>query len=239
MIKNKKLFIFGNKDYATMVKAYFQEYSEYEVVGFVVDSQYIESDTLDGLPVVSSDLCVEKYPVNEYYGFVAIGYTNVNRIREKKIQYLKKLGYRLATYIDPSCTIFPSAKIGENCFIMEQVVIQSKVIIKEGCTIVCKVCLGHDGFIDKYAFIGAGTIINGFCTVGSNCFIGANSTINNGIKLSDFTVVGAASHITKNTVKYGIYMGQSSKNIMKNLVDNKEDLEKAQILFFNNNISSN
>ena len=60
-MKEKKLFIFGNTRYASMIKDYFQMFSEYEVVGFVVDAKYITEDVLDGLPVVAAEKILHKY----------------------------------------------------------------------------------------------------------------------------------------------------------------------------------
>ena len=49
----KKLIIFGNRIYAEIAWEYFSEDSDYEVVAFTVDKEYIKSPNFCGLPVVA------------------------------------------------------------------------------------------------------------------------------------------------------------------------------------------
>lgn len=235
MKKTKKMFVFGNTNFAALVKDYFVNFSEYEVTGFVVDKEYITEDTLENLPVISMDQCLLLYPPKEYEAFIAIGYININRIRAEKIKYLQEQGYRLASYIDISSRVFPEAEIGQNCFVMENAVVQRNVKIKDGVVVLPNVCIGHDSIVEECSFIGAGTVLNGNCEIGKNCFFAANTTVNNSIKIADYTVIGSGAHITKNTKQYGIYMVPGAQNILGNITDNGQ-LEKAQIKFFNGNI---
>ena len=55
-----RLVIFGNRVYAEIVWDYFSRDSDYEVVGFTVDADYISETTFCGLPVVPFEE-VEKY----------------------------------------------------------------------------------------------------------------------------------------------------------------------------------
>lgn len=235
MLKTKKLFIFGNTNHAVMMKEYFQEFSEYEVVGFVVDGEYIKDKILSGLPVIASELCMQQYPVDEYYAFVAIGYKDVNRLRYEKITWLKSLGYKLANYIDPSSSIFPTVRVGENCLIMEKAVIQPDVIVGDGVIVAASSVIGHNGILGEGSFIGAGAIISGFCEIGRGCFIGVNSTVANNVNIADYSVLGAGTHISKNTSKYGIYMSPEAKNVMKSFKD-ADRLEEVQKQLFNKSI---
>ena len=51
-MKNKKLIIFGQGLYTEIAHQYFTDDSEYEVVCFTKDDDYIESDTYLGLPMI-------------------------------------------------------------------------------------------------------------------------------------------------------------------------------------------
>lgn len=228
-MKNKKLFIFGNSDCASWVKDYFEERSEWEVAGFVADKQYVADGCFCGLKVTESDKCTELYPPEEYFAFVAIGYKQMNRLREEKMQWLKEKGYSLASYIDPSCQYLSTTEIGENCFIMENVAMQPRVRIKDGVFLGTGVCIGHDTTICEYSYVAMGSVVTSYTTVGRNSFIGANATLNNGLKIADYTLVGAGAYITKNTSEYGVYLTEHSRNILRNVEDSKE----AQNQFLN------
>ena len=44
MMKTKKMVVFGADDFAQLVKFYFEKDSEYEVCGFVVDPEYLNTE---------------------------------------------------------------------------------------------------------------------------------------------------------------------------------------------------
>lgn len=227
-MEKRKLFIFGNTDYASWAKDYFDERSDWSVAGFVVDKQYVNSEYFCGLPVIEAPRCVDIYPPEEYFGFVAIGYREMNRIRAEKMHWLKAQGYSLASYIDPSCQRMSTVQIGENCFIMENVVLQPRTQIGDGVCLGSGVCVGHDTAIKACSYIAIGAIIAGAVTIGNNCFVGANSTISNGLNIADYTLIGAGAYITKNTTEYGAYLAEHSKNVLKRA----ENSEKAQKQLF-------
>lgn len=211
------------------MKEYFVERSDWEVAGFAVDKQYADGDHFCGLPLIEADHCTDIFPPDEYKVFVAIGYKDMNRIRKEKMDWLRQQGYSFASYVDPSCQHLSTVSIGENCFIMENVVMQPRVCVEDGVFIGSGVCVSHDTKIKECAYIAVGTVIASYVTVGQNCFIGANATINNGIVMADYTLVGAGAYVSKSTTKYGAYLTEHSKNVLKKVESSKE----AQKQFFN------
>jgi sugar O-acyltransferase (sialic acid O-acetyltransferase NeuD family) len=222
IMKDRKLFIFGTSDYASWAKDYFQENSRWEVVGFVVDREYIQEPFFEGLPVTDSAQVEQTYPVDEYDCYVAIGYKKMNRVREEKIRYFKDKGYILATYIDPSCRIASTVEIGENCFVMEHVALQPRVKIGIGVTLDSGVIIGHDSQISDNVYLAPGAVISGFVKVGKNTFVGANATVNDKINISEFTLVGAGAHLTKDTKQYGVYLTPHSRNVARDVGESAE-----------------
>ena len=79
-MKNKKLIIFGNGSTADIAYEYFSKDSDYEVVAFTVDDEYIESDKHLGLPLIKFSLIEKHYPISEYYMFCASTYNQLNRV---------------------------------------------------------------------------------------------------------------------------------------------------------------
>jgi len=59
MVKNRKLVIVGDSAFAEVAFEYFMHDSEYQVVGFSVEKDFLKKDNLLGLPVVPFD-SVEK-----------------------------------------------------------------------------------------------------------------------------------------------------------------------------------
>ena len=88
--KNYKLVIFGNGQIAEEAYNYFQNDSEYEVVGFVVDDKFIKKNKFMGKILVPISKLKSKFPSETHKIFVAIGYTDLNQLRYKKYVELKK-----------------------------------------------------------------------------------------------------------------------------------------------------
>lgn len=222
----KKLFIFGISDFALSAMQYFLERTEWDIKGFVVDAEYKDKEVFCNCPVYDLDECEKVFPPDEYACFVAAGYRGMNQVRKEKIKYFKSRGYLLPSYIDPSCQRFSNVSIGDNCFIMENVVLQPGVVVEDGVYMGSGVCIGHDTVIKQCAFIAIGAMIAGFVTIGGNSFIGANATVNNGLTIAEYTLLGAGAYVTKGTTQYGVYLAEHSKNVLKK-VGNSEQLQNG------------
>ena len=87
---NKKLIIFGNAEIASLAKFYFTHDSDFEVVAFTVDDDYLKHDSYEGLPVVPFSSVTEIYPPCDYSMHVALSYVQLNKLREEKyFQHVK------------------------------------------------------------------------------------------------------------------------------------------------------
>lgn len=227
----KKIFIFGKGTFAELAKFYFDNDSDYEVCGFIVDSQYIgqgESTHL-GLPLANAECMLEMYPPEEYSAFVAIGYSNMNRNRQTKIDELNRNGYNLVTYIASSCSYWKDAYIGKNCMIMENVVLQPFVEIGDGCIICSGANISHNSLIGANTYISSNAVIAGQVHIGCNSFIGVGAAIKNNITVSEFTLIGAGTYIAHNTKPYGVYGRNGTVDVLKNIQDS--DRKKFQAFY--------
>ena len=81
---HRQLVIFGCEDAAELAYFYFQNDSSYEVVGFSVDSEFIQTETFSGKPLVPYEDVVSHYPPEKYSFFIALGYSKLNSIRKEK-----------------------------------------------------------------------------------------------------------------------------------------------------------
>ena len=125
----KPLVIFGTGEIAQLAQYYFSKDTDYEIVAFTVDAEYIDANEYCGLPVVPFEEIAKHYPPTNYNLFVALSYSNLNQIRKEKYLNAKSLGYRFASYISSFATVLNDFKIGENCFILEDNTIQPFVTI--------------------------------------------------------------------------------------------------------------
>jgi sugar O-acyltransferase (sialic acid O-acetyltransferase NeuD family) len=206
-----EIIIFGNSSFADLVYFYFKDDSKYKVIAFTVDQEYINSETYNGLPLVPFDKVTELYPPSKYKMFIAIGYKSQNKLRAQKYIEAKKKGYNFVSYIHPTSVISKDAKIGNNCFIFENVVVQPFISIGDNVTIFNGSMISHDVKIEDNCFLASGVVIGGFTNIKRNCFLGANSTIKNNIEISEECIIGMGAIVQKSTNKKSVYLGTPAK----------------------------
>lgn len=206
-----EIIIFGNSVFAKLIYFYFKNYSEYRVVAFTVDKKYITSNELNGLPLVSFDEITELYPPSKYKMFIAIGYKSLNKLRSQKYFEAKKKGYSFASYIHPTSTISKDAKIGSNCFIFEDVIIQPFVKIGDNVLIWSGSVISHNVTIEDNCYLSPRVTVAGNTNIKKNSFLGINSTVRNNIEISKECIIGMGAVVLKNTIEKSVYIGNPAK----------------------------
>jgi sugar O-acyltransferase (sialic acid O-acetyltransferase NeuD family) len=205
-----RIVIIGAGDLAKLAHAYFRRDTPHEVVAFAVDAGFPAPDSLDGLPVIDAAGLTTEYPPERYSAFVAIGYSRMNRHRARKYAELKGMGYELVSYVSSRATYLSEHVHGDNCFILEQAVVQPFVTIGNDVVLWSGARICHDSTVGDHCFVAAGAVVLGQVRVGRNCFIGANATIRNGVEVAPATLVGAGAVIMENTRENGVYVPQRS-----------------------------
>ena len=205
----EKVIIFGEGNIQEVAFFYFQKDEKYEVAAFTADIEYIKADTYLGCPMIPF-LCIkELYPPEEYKMFIPLGYKRNNHLRAEKYYAAKKMGYDFITYINPKAICY-SEKIGENCFILENSVIQPYAQIGNDTILWSGSFVGHHSQIGEHCFVAPYASVSGVTAVGNYTFIGENATVGNDIRIADENIIGAGAVITKNTVEGGVYVPNRS-----------------------------
>lgn len=215
-MSNKKIVIFGTGDIAQIANYYFEIDSDFEVVAFTVNKEYIKEEIFESRPVVAFEDIETTYPSTEYGMFIALSYTQMNKIRENKYHEAKAKGYSLVSYVSSKCSYMSQFKHGDNCFIFEDNTIQPFVKIGDNVTLWSGNHIGHHSTIGSHLFISSHVVISGHCEVENNCFLGVNATIHNGVKIAKETLLGAGAIIAKDTEEKGVYLPPPSTKFKKN-----------------------
>ena len=183
MQKNRKLIIVGDSAFAEIAYEYFTHDSDYEIVAFSVEKDYLKRETLFGLPVVPFETLEDAFPPSEHSVYAAMVYTQLNRLRTRLSLQAKEKGYRLASYISPRAFVWRNVEIGEHCFIFEDNTLQPFVKIGDNVVLWSGNHIGHHSTIRANCFVSSHVVISGFVDVGENCFLGVNSTIVNNVSI--------------------------------------------------------
>jgi len=206
--EKKNLVIVGDSAFAEVAHEYFDVDTEYQVVAFAVERAYLKQAMKHGLPVVPFEEMETLFDPATHEAFVAIVYTQLNRLRTRLMEETKKKGFRLASYISPRAFIWRNVEFGEHCFIFEDNTLQPFVKIGSNVVLWSGNHVGHHSVIRDNCFISSHVVISGFCDIGQKSFLGVNCTLANNVKIGRDNWIGPNTSIMKDTQAGALYKTQ-------------------------------
>ncbi|MFA5571730.1 MAG: acetyltransferase [Candidatus Bathyarchaeia archaeon] len=215
----QNLVVIGDGETAELAYDYFSKDTTYKVVGFSAETAFKRHQILFGLPVVPLEEVEAYFDPNQHEAFVGVSYTNLNRLRCKLFDIVKKKGYTFCSYISPKAYVGTNVTIGKNCFILENVTLQRGVAIGDNVTIWSGSSVGHRTIVGDNCFIASHVAISGFCEIGENCFLGVNSCIIDKVKIEKNCIIGAGAVVINNVSEGRIYVGNPAKQLQNKQTD--------------------
>ena len=201
------LIIVGDGEFAEIAWEYFTHDSDYTIVAFAVEQAFLRRTELFGLPVVAFETVEDRYAPAGHAAFVAVTYTQLNRVRARLYQETKRKGYRIATYVSSDAFVWRNATIGENCFVFERNVIQYHARVGNNVVLWSGNHIGHRATVADHAFLSSHVVVSGYCTIGEHCFLGVNSTIGDRVSIGRDAVIGAGAVVLKDVAERAVMRG--------------------------------
>jgi sugar O-acyltransferase (sialic acid O-acetyltransferase NeuD family) len=195
----EELIIVGDSLFAEIAHEYFTHDSDYEVVAFSVEQEYLKRTEFRGLPVIPFEQLEQELDPASHSVHVALTYVQVNRARARLIAEAKAKGFALASYISSRAFVWRNVELGEHCFIFEDNTIQPFVSIGANCVLWSGNHIGHHTMIRDNVFIASHAVISGSVDIGENSFIGVNATLVNDITIGRDNWIGPHTIITRDT----------------------------------------
>jgi sugar O-acyltransferase (sialic acid O-acetyltransferase NeuD family) len=203
-----KVIIFGVADFASLAHFYLQHDTSHEVVAFSVSAAYMPVEkSFEGLPVVAFEEVDHEYPASDYAFFAPMSPRKMNRLRESTYKQIKAKGYQVISYVSSKATVWPGAKIGENCFILEDNTLQPYTPIGNNVVLWSGNHIGHHGIIHDHVSFTSHVVLSGHCTVEPFCFFGVNATIRDGLTIAEGSLIAMAAMVSHDTEPWGVYKG--------------------------------
>lgn len=199
-----KVVIIGTGETSDIVAEILAENSDYKVCGYSVNRKYLRQSTYKNLPLVALEELEQYFPTEDYKVFVAISYEKLNTLREKIYLDLKKRKYTFINVISKKANISPSARVGENCLIMENVILQHQCLVGNNVFIWAGSNIGHQGIIGDHNFISMNCGIAGFSKINNNCFVGIGSVLADNIIVNQYCFLGMGSIVTHSIDEFSV-----------------------------------
>jgi sugar O-acyltransferase (sialic acid O-acetyltransferase NeuD family) len=206
-----KVVLFGIKDTAQLANFYLRHDSDHEVVAFTVDRAYVEAESFEGLPVVPFEEVEARFSPADHKMFLPMTHRRMGALRAAKYEAAKAKGYGLISYVSSRATVYPGAKIGDNCFILEDNTVQPFTTIGNNVVLWSGNHIGHHGEIRDHVFFTSHVVMSGHVCVEDFSFFGVNATVRDAVRIAHHTLVGMGAMISRDTEAYGVYTSPASK----------------------------
>jgi sugar O-acyltransferase (sialic acid O-acetyltransferase NeuD family) len=213
---SKELVIFGTGVIAEVIYYYATEECGFKVAAFAVDEQYKKDEKFLELPVIPFSTIEKLYPPNAYDMFVAVGYHDLNALRENKCKEAIAKGYLLVSIVSPNSHLPKNVEIGYNCFIMPPSIVHPCVKIGNNVFIWNGSVVGHHSHLKDNCWLTSGCNVSGKVTIGENTFIAINATIGHSVTLGKECFIGANTLIIKNALDGQVFIAESTKPLKVN-----------------------
>lgn len=189
-----KIIVFGSNECSLLAKFYLKNQGN-TIVAFCENEKFIKKQSKEKTPIMPFEK-IKKYFNPKDHVFFAPLYDN--KLRELKSKEIKKKGYKLISFISDKALIYTD-KIGENCFILENNVIQPYVKVGNNVIMWSGNHIGHHSVIEDNVFFSSHVVLSGKCKVKKYSWFGVNSTIRDNITIAENSFICMGAKITKNT----------------------------------------
>jgi len=213
-----KVVIFGLNDFAELAHYYLTTDTNYEVVGFTANKEYLTETAFKKLPVVAFEDLEQHFPPSDYLLFAPMTGVKMNNVRKKIYLEGKERGYTFVSYISSKATVCHN-EIGENCFILEDNTLQPFTKIGNNIMMWSGNHIGHHSIIEDHVFFTSHVVLSGHCHVKEKAWFGVNATIRDGLTIGEGSLIAMGSLITKPTEDNGFYIGSPAKKQEKTALE--------------------
>jgi sugar O-acyltransferase (sialic acid O-acetyltransferase NeuD family) len=207
----RRIVVVGAAEQASIAHEYFTHDSPHQVVAFSVESEYLNSDSFEGLPLVAFESLSEAYPPSEHSAFVAISSNRLNRVRRRLYLGIKERGYDCVSYVSSHAFVGIGSSVGENTFVFENNVIQRGVSIGDDVILWSGNHLGHHCAVEDHVFFASHVVIAGSARIGAGAYMGANSFVHEFVSVGADCIVGAGAVVLADTEDRGVYVGSPAR----------------------------
>lgn len=187
----------------------------FRVVCFVDDDPHGQGQTLNGVPVLSLEQAVARFPGASVS--VGIGAPSVRRrVTEKAVA----AGLVPRTVIDPSVLQSRWNTVGDGSVICAGTVMTCNITLGANVQVNLDCTIGHDVVMEDYATLAPGVHVSGFVRICREAYVGTGANIINGtaakpLVIGEGAVIGAGACVTKDVPPGATAVGVPAKPLVR------------------------
>ena len=190
MIVKPEIVLVGGGGHCHSVLDVIEQENRFTIKGIIDNNLPLNHNVLD-YKIIGADKDIPHLAKDQVYFLITVGQIKSYSVRLKLAKLLEKHECKIASVISPRAYVSRHANIGEGTVVMHNAFVNANAQIGKHCIINTNAGIEHDSIIGDFCHVSTGAIVNGDCTVGDGCFLGSHSTISNGIKIIENSVIGA------------------------------------------------
>jgi len=198
--------IFGAGQIAEVATVYMNAHSPDRIVGYTVDAAFRQSATFQGLPLIAWEELESRFAPGSVRLLGPLSYRNMNELRRDRHREAKQRGYEFTSFIHPHSCIY-TQDIGDNCFILENNIIQPFVRIGDGVMIWSGNHIGHHARIGDYCFLASQVGLGGGVQLGCRCFLSGKVGIESGVTIGEGCFLGGGAIVKRDLPPESVVRG--------------------------------
>lgn len=182
---------------------------KWEKIVFIDDFKENKQEYLSDI-IKFEDLLQSK---NEYEVVISVGEP---ASRKALFDKLKKENIAIATLVDPTAIISPTASIGEGTIVNEYVLIHCNVKVGKNCLMQPYSTFGHGSVTGDHCVFSSRFSPGGDCSFGDCVFCGMQSTVKEKLTIGNNAVVSMGACVFQDVAADSVVIGNPARTSIKN-----------------------
>lgn len=194
----KQLVVFGAGKIGEVVSHHLLHDGERQISAFTCEGRYVpEAGAFCGRPVVPFERIEKDYPPDRFEMIVAVGYQELNAARRRICEQARAKGYRLASFVSRRAAYGDWLQIGDNCLILDDVIIEPRVLIGNNVVLWSGVLVGHHSVLEDDCWVAGRAVFGGSSKLGAGSFVGLGAVVGPEVEIGAQSFLGAGVVVTK------------------------------------------
>lgn len=175
------------------------------------DEIFFVDDVKTEIEKIETRLCKLETVVQEKISFELIIAVGEPSVREKLFIKAKKNNLKIATLIDPTAIVSPSAKISEGTVICQFASVNAFTSIHENVLIQPYCVIGHHITIGAHSVMSPHATPGGNSIFGTRVFVGMNSSVKEKITIGNDVIIAMGASVFQNVPDNSTVVGNPAR----------------------------